>query len=275
MTFGDLFPPGRVAAIAHRGGSKLRPENTLEAFDHAVSLGVDALECDVHVSSDEVPVIIHDATLERTTDASGPVAAKSADELRHVDAGARFGTDAHRPFQGQGIGVPRLVELLDRHRDIPVIVEIKGDRPEVVPSIVDVLRQSPRPDRFVVGGFSHAVLSAVRQLAPEYPTSASKVEVEAAIRRAYLRIRPRRTGFAVFQVPYRFQGRQIFARPFVRTVTRAGIPFQSWIIDEEEDMHRLMDWGVTGLISDRPDVAVRVARNETASAMARMRTESQ
>ena len=79
------------AVIAHRGGSKLRPENTLAAFDHAASLGVDGLECDVHLSRDGEPVVIHDPTLDRTTDASGPVSALTADELARVDAGYRFG----------------------------------------------------------------------------------------------------------------------------------------------------------------------------------------
>src|SRR5207244_43725 len=89
-----------VTAIAHRGGSKLRPENTLVAFDHAVSLGVDAIECDVHLSRDRELVVIHDPTLDRTTDARGPVSAMSAAELARVDAGFRFGGDGRHPFRG-------------------------------------------------------------------------------------------------------------------------------------------------------------------------------
>src|SRR6187402_2293497 len=85
MSLGDLFPSNRAAAIAHRGGSKLRPENTLVAFDHAASLGVDGFECDVHLSRDGVPVVIHDATLERTTAGSGPVSARTAVELAGID----------------------------------------------------------------------------------------------------------------------------------------------------------------------------------------------
>src|SRR5262245_19201998 len=115
MSLGDLFATDRVAAIAHRGGSKLRPENTLAAFDHAVALGVDGLECDVHLSRDGVPVVIHDATLDRTTDASGLVSARPAAELAAIDAAARFEEAAGAPFRGRGIGVPRLSEVLDRH----------------------------------------------------------------------------------------------------------------------------------------------------------------
>jgi len=261
MSLGDLFPSHRAAAIAHRGGSRLRPENTLAAFDHAAALGVDGFECDVHLSRDGVPVVIHDATLDRTTSASGSVSARNAEELGAIDAGARFGESDGFPFRDAGQGVPKLADLLDRHPDMPIVVEIKGADPKVVPAIVTVLRASRRSGRYVIGGFSRPVLDAVRELAPELPTGASRDEVKAAIRRSYLRIPPRRTGYAVFQVPFMFQGKQIFHAPFVRTVTRAGVGVQAWIIDDEPTMRRLMSWGVTGLISDRPDVAVRVVRS--------------
>jgi len=263
MSPGDLFPSHRVAAIAHRGGSRLRPENTLAAFDHAASLGVDGFECDVHLSRDGVPVVIHDATLERTTSGRGAVAARTAAELASIDAGARFGESGSFPFRDAGHGVPALADLVDRHPDMPIVVEIKGDDPNVVPVILSTLRASRRPARFVIGGFSQPVLDAVRQLAPEFPTGASRDEVKAAIRRSYLRIPPRRSGYALFQVPFIFHGKQIFRAPFVRTVRRAGMQVQAWIIDEEPMMRLLMGWGVTGLISDRPDVAVRVVRGET------------
>ena len=244
--------------IAHRGGSRLRPENTLAAFEHAASLGVDGLECDVHLSSDGVPVVIHDATLERTTAGQGAVSARTAAQLAALDAGATFDEAAGFPFRDSGLGVPALAVVLDRHPDIPIVVEIKGDDPEVVPPILSTLRASRRPVRFVIGGFSQPVLDAVRHLAPEFPTGASREEVKAAIRRSYLRIPPRRTGYHLFQVPFVFQGKQIFREPFVRTARRAGVQVQAWIIDDEPVMRRLISWGVTGLISDRPDVAVRV-----------------
>jgi len=263
MSLDRLFPPGRAAAIAHRGGAKLRPENTIAAFDHAMTLGVDAMECDVHVSADGVPMVIHDATLERTTDRAGRVDASTAAELGCVDAGARFGEAEGFPYRGRGHGIPRLAEVLDRHPAMPFIVEVKGDRPDVVPVVLEVLRKSRQPGRFVVGGFSQAVMDAVRRLAPEIPTSASREEVQGAIRRSYLRIGPRRTGCQLYQVPFRFQGRQVFRESFVRTVVRSGFPVQAWIIDAPEDMRRLMAWGVTGLISDRPDIAARLVRAST------------
>src|SRR5262245_23053736 len=109
-----LFSLTDLSAIAHRGGSKLRPENTVAAFDHAVSLGVDAFECDVHLSRDGEPVVIHDPTLDRTTDAAGPVRNLTTAELADVDAGHQFNPAAGFPFRGRVGGVPRLADLLRR-----------------------------------------------------------------------------------------------------------------------------------------------------------------
>jgi glycerophosphoryl diester phosphodiesterase len=253
----DLFPRDRVSAIAHRGGAALRPENTMAAFDHARTLGVDGVECDVHLSRDDVPMVIHDATLERTTNATGPVGSRNAAELMMLDAAHHFQERDDFPLRGKGIGVPRLADLLDRHPDLPVIIEVKGDRAEVAPPILRAIRGARRPARVFIGGFSHAVLQAFRTQAPEIPTGASREEVEAAARRVAQGLAPERTGYALFQVPYFFRGQQVLTEGFARAVTRAGIPLQSWVIDTEEDMKMLVDWGVKGLISDRPDVMVR------------------
>src|SRR6478672_9388970 len=92
----------RLTTIAHRGGGKLRPENTLAAFDHALQLGVDAIECDVHLSRDGEVVVIHDPTLDRTTDASGQVSDMTAAELANVDAGFRFSSNGGFPYRDAG-----------------------------------------------------------------------------------------------------------------------------------------------------------------------------
>ena len=253
----DLFPRDRVVAIAHRGGAGLRPENTMAAFDHASSLGVDGLECDVRLSRDGVPVVFHDETLERTTNGHGPVAAQDARTLAQLDAGYHFASNGSFPYRERGIGIPTLAALLDRHPDRAIIVEVKGDRADVAEPILRTIRSSRRPDRVFIGGFSHVVLEAFRRLAPEIPTGASREEVENAGRRVAQGLEPERTGYALFQIPYFFRGQQILTEPLARAVTRAGIQLQSWVIDSEREMRMLVDWGVTGVISDRPDIAVQ------------------
>jgi glycerophosphoryl diester phosphodiesterase len=253
-----LLSATAVSAIAHRGGSKLRPENTMAAFDHAATLGVDGMECDVQLSRDGVPVVIHDATLGRTTDAVGSVGARTAGELARLDAGHHFGPDAGFPFRGRGYGIPALADVLSRHPTIPFVVEIKGAEPGAVRPVLEVIDRAGARERTIIGGFSQAVLDEVRRLAPDVPTSASHAEVRSALRRTRLFLTPRAVGFQLFQVPYHFGGRRVFGRRFVVGARRTGLPVQAWIVDEEADMRRLVGWGVTGLISDRPDVAVRV-----------------
>lgn len=249
-----------VSAIAHRGGSKLRPENTIAAFDHALSFEVDALECDVHVSRDGEVVVIHDPTLDRTTDRSGPVRALTADELGRVDAGYHFSPDAGYPFRGRGCGVPRLRELLDRYPGTPFIIEVKGDDPAAARRVIEVVRDAHAADRVILGAFNHAVVCAVRALAADVVTSASVTEARAALTRSYFALAPRRTGFRLFQMPFRLRGRQLLRRSFVRAARRAGVPVQAWIVDDPDDMRRLIDWGVTGIITDRPDIAAVVVK---------------
>jgi glycerophosphoryl diester phosphodiesterase len=246
-----------TVVIAHRGGAKLRPENTLASFDHAASLGVDGIECDVHLSRDGEPVVIHDHTLDRTTDGHGPVAALSADELSRVDAGFAFGAAEEFPYRGRGFGVPRLEHVLRRYPEMPFVVEIKGDEPSAPARVIDVVHAAGAAGRVLIGGFSQQVLSAVRRIEPALPTSASRDEVRAAVRRAAVWLAPRRSGYALIQVPFRFKGRRVFGRRFVRGARRAGFPVHAWIVDDPAEMTMLVSWGVTGLISDRPDVAIQ------------------
>jgi glycerophosphoryl diester phosphodiesterase len=255
-----LLSLDHVNVIAHRGGSKLRPENTLVAFDHAQSIGADAIECDVHLSRDGEAVVIHDPTLERTTDARGPVSALSAADLARVDAGFRFGPAQGHPHRGIGAYVPRLAEVLERMAAMPLIVEIKGDRPEVADTVVGVIADARALDRVIIGGFSQTVLERARRLHKDAVTSASKAEARWALYRSYVRMPPTDPQYWVFQVPYRFRGRRRFRRAFVETVGRINLPVQEWVVDDANDMRRLIDWGANGIITDRPDLARTIVK---------------
>jgi len=232
----------------------------MAAFAHAAELGVDAIECDVHLSRDGEVVVIHDPTLDRTTDATGPVAARTAAELAAVDAAFHFGDGADRPYRGTGIGVARLEDVLRRFDAIPFIVEIKGDQPELATRTLKVIRATGAEQRVIVGGFSQRVLARVRELEPAIVTSASSAEARAALRRSWLFLSPRLPRFRLFQVPVRLGGRQVLTRRFVRAARRGGLPVQAWVVADLDEMSRLVEWGVTGLISDRPDLALRAAQ---------------
>src|SRR4029453_7155074 len=120
-----FFAASRPLVFAHRGGSALAPENTIAAFDNGLALGADGLELDVHLSRDHTVVVHHDRVLDRTTNASGPIADKTAHELAAVNAGFHFSSARDASFRGDSVAVPALTDVLRRYRDIPIIIELK------------------------------------------------------------------------------------------------------------------------------------------------------
>lgn len=220
-------------------------------------LGSDGIEIDVQLSSDGIPVVIHDQTLDRTTDAAGPVNALTADALARVDAGYRFESHGAFPFRGQGIGVPRLADVLPRHPGARVIIEMKGGSAELARAVGACIRTFDAVERTCVGSFSASSIGTLRAEFPEIVTSASQPEAQWTLYRSWVRwpLRSRRPYYA-FQVP-EFAGRmRVVSRNFLRYVHREGHAVQVWVVNEREDIRRLLEWGADGIISDRPDTAV-------------------
>ena len=254
-----FFNPSRPQVFAHRGGCELGPEHTIAAFDLGMSAGADGLELDVHLSADGVVVVHHDATLDRTTNATGPVAARTADELSHVDAGYHFVRHGAFPFRGLGIGVPTLADVLKRYRDIPTIVEIKVYTAEMGEAVAREIRRADALDFACIAGFGVASARAARKAVPGVPASACEAEVRMALYRSWLRWPVRHAPYEVYQVPERVGLMTRIVSPrFIRDAHHAGFKVQVWTVDEDADMRRLLEWGVDGLISNRPDVAVRI-----------------
>jgi glycerophosphoryl diester phosphodiesterase len=255
-----VIDPARRLVFAHRGGAALRPENTLAAFDHGLALGADGLECDVRLSRDGRVVVIHDATVDRTTEATGPVAAFTSDELARLDAGYRFGDRGAYPFRGLGLGVPAFRDVLRRYTGVPLIVELKGNDPELARAAVAEARAEGALGRICFGSFEDATIRAARAAGADVVTSASRSEIRWAMYGAWLGLPPWRPHFQALQVPERFGLRRVATRRFVRAARRAGLPVQIWTVDDPAAMERLLSWGVHALITDRPDLAVSVVR---------------
>jgi glycerophosphoryl diester phosphodiesterase len=251
--------PGRPRVFAHRGGCALGPENTIAAFDRGLAAGADGLELDVRLSADGVIVVCHDETLDRTTDATGPVSARTAAELSRVDAGCRFADAAGRqPFQGQGVGVPSLREVLGRYPDIPIIVEMKPDTEAMGRAFVAEVVAAGAVDRVCAAGYGARSLAAVREALPQMASSASRAEVRLALYRSWAGWPAMRTPYGGYQVPELAGSLRVVSPRFIRHAHRAGLDVQVWTVDEVADMQRLLGWGADALISNRPDLAVTV-----------------
>ena len=252
---------------AHRGGAALRPENTLAAFDYGLSLGADGLELDVHLARDGAVVVHHDETLDRTAGVARRIADATADELSRVDVGFTFQPDGANtfPYRGQGLGVPRLRDVLARYPSARCIIELKVNDPDLAHRTIDDIRAMSAIDRVALGSFYWRVLNAARAYEPRIPTGASQEETRWALYRSRLRWPLGRTRYREFQVPERLGMNRIVTPRFIAHAHRAGLPVKIWTVNTESDIRRLLEWGADAIISDRPDLAVHV-RESLASA---------
>ena len=257
--------------FGHRGGAKLGPENTMPAFARGLAAGADGFECDVRRSADGVPVVIHDATLDRTTDRSGPVSGHSVPELAAVDATCRFRPPPDVPGPIPRAGIVPLAEVLQAFPRARLIVEVKDDSAELARAVADVVQRSGAAPRVCVGSFHRAVVRAIRAYAPDLTTSASEPEARALLLRSHLRW-PRfsRAPFAALQVPEAAGRLRVTSPGFFRQVHREGCVAQVWTVDRPDDVERLFDWGADGVVTDRPDLVVPV-RDAWQAAKARSR----
>lgn len=243
----------RPLVFAHRGGAKLGPENTLTAFDRGLAAGADGLEFDVRLSADGDVVVMHDPTVDRTTNGNGPVRRLTTEQLAQLDV------------LGTGRGVPRLAEVLDRYRDAALIIEMKDNSADLARRVVDRVRDARALERVVLGSFHATPLRAARAYEPRLPTGSAKRETQVALYASYVRVAPYWARYKTFQVPERSRGRRIVSRRFVRLAHAAGLAVQVWTVDAADDISRLLSYGVDAIISDRPDIAVKAVRTWASS----------
>lgn len=242
--------------VAHRGGAGQWPENTMFAFRHAVDMGVDALELDIHATRDGELVALHDDTVDRTTNGSGAVRDMTLAELRELDAGFHWTGDDGRshPFRGKGIVIPTLAEVLDAFDNVRLAIEIKPDEPALAGPVGDTIREHGTADRVLVGSFHTKVMRAFRRLFPEVPTAAGESEVRLFYCLTRLHLAAFHAPNAAALVVPEWDGRIHVVTP--QSITAAhghGMRVYVWTVNDRGDMARLLDWGVDGLISDYPD----------------------
>jgi len=246
-------------AFAHRGGALVWPENTLRSFEGAIALGYRYLETDLHVTADGVIVCFHDPTLNRTTEAVGRVKDLTFAELRALDAGYRFTLDGGRtfPFRGDAKAkVPSLEEALALHPDLKLNVEMKQRVPPMEALLWEALDRLDAHDRVLVAAAHDPLVHRFRRLRDRaIPTSPGS----RGVARFYLDTRlgvarRRRYPFAALQVPPSYDGLTLVDRRFVEAAHHHGIHVHCWTIDEPAEMHRLLDLGVDGVMTDRPAV---------------------
>lgn len=274
----------RTLNIAHQGGEDEAPSNTMYSLERALRLGADMLELDVHTSADGELMVLHDATVDRTTNGSGSVYDMRAAQIQALDAGHNLvpgeGTVSGRPqsdypfrgvrlsekapppgFRPRDFRIPTLGEVMAAYPGVPTNIEIKGAADTDLASflrnaeaLAAFLNGLGRTEGIVVASFNDLALARFHQLAPRIDLAPAPVSV-AAYKLAGV---PPPEGTKVFQVPTEFNGITVTDEAFVDKAHADGFGVHVWTINDPPTMRRLIGWGVDGIMTAEPARLERV-----------------
>jgi glycerophosphoryl diester phosphodiesterase len=258
-----LLDPAAKLVIAHRGNSAFFPENTLESFQQGMALGADALEFDVRVTRDGTAVVIHDPTLDRTTNGTGAVSALTLEELQRLDAGYRFTRDGGRtfPFRGCGITIPTLELVLSTFPLVHMIVEIKTR--DASAEVLRLLTGTGAAGRCLIGSFDEEAIAPFRGTPVAH--SASQREMVRLFARALMPGGPSRLPFQALAIPPSYRGLPLPVMRFARMARRAGATTHVWTVDDPTRARRYWAGAVNGIITNDPGTILASARRAGAT----------
>lgn len=259
---------GRPLVVAHQGGELLRPSNTMVAFRHAVELGADVLDADLHRSADGVLVLIHDETVDRTSDGTGAVRDLTIDQLRSLDFGHRFDPDgsATYPFRGQGIGIVTVEELFAEFgATVRYGIEIKETDLEAAEQLCAIIRRFDLVDRVLVSSFGQDAIDRFRDACPQVATSATEREVTVFYLLHRLGLSGMdRPGYESLQLPERAAGQELVTAGVLDDAEGWGLAVVPWTIDDPDTMRQLLALGVDGINTNRPDLLIEILADGSA-----------
>lgn len=254
----------RPLVIAHQGGDGIWPGDTMYAFEKAVEIGADVLEMDAHITKDGHIVLMHDETVDDTTDGTGLIEEMALDDLKQLDAAYEWSNDGGQtfPYRGQGIQVPTLDELFQKFPQMRYVIEIKLTKNPIDQPLCDLIRQHGMQDKVVVASFHDEAMQNFRATCPEVATSASRGEVtkfvilgkvflSGLVRPEYQSIQPPFDPEESYNIP-------IMTKRFIREAHAKNVRVEPWTVNDPELMKQYIEWGVDGIITDRPDLLVEI-----------------
>lgn len=250
-------------AIAHRGGGRLAPEATMPAYESAASIGVDALECDVHSTSDGVLVCIHDDTVDRTTDGTGRVHDFTFEALRLLDAGARFTRDGGEtfPYRDQGVVIPTLREVLEAYPDHPWTVEIKQSTPSIAADVVALVEELDRVHDVAIASFFDPTIAEVRAANTELVTALTASEMVRFVSMTAAEEERYEPPGLLIQAPFS-EGADLLTPERVARAHRFGMRIHVWTLNDRASMEDAIARGADGIFTDDPALLRRVLDGE-------------
>lgn len=251
------FDLARPIVIGHRGCAGEAPENTLHAFELGLAAGAAILETDLHVTRDGIPVLAHDPDVDRMTEGEGAIAARTLAELQQLDAGHRFTADggATHPYRGRGFRIPTLEEALKAFPGARFNVEIKDPAPSAAAATLDVVRRAGRESLTLLTAGEDDVMIGLRRCidaeGAKVAQGASVADIVEVLRSAQEGRAPTTPSMAL-QIPTEFGGRPLITPELIRHAHAHCIQVHVWTINEADEMERLLDLGVDGIVTDHP-----------------------
>lgn len=238
--------------FAHRGSTVLWPENTIMAFQGAVDLGYRYIETDAHVTRDGVIVLFHDDSLERVTYGTGLVKDWQWHDLQKLDAAYHFNPEAGFPFRAKGIGIPSLEEAVTTFPDVLFNIELKQPGMEQV--MADFIRRRGVEERVLIASFYDRRVHRFRKrMGDSVATSAGRLEAAGSWIFSRFKKSLKISAHAL-QVPPRKGSVTLVDEKMVQAAHAVGMQVHVWTINDPAEMQQLLDLGVDGIITDRPDL---------------------
>lgn len=253
--------------IAHQGGDGVWPGDTMYAYEHAVEIGADVLEMDAHITKDGQIVLMHDEKVDRTTDGTGLIEDLTVDQLKQLDAAYQWSNDGGKsfPYRGQDIQVPTLAELFQKFPEMRYVIEIKLTQNPIDKPLCDLIRKYDMQNKVVIASFHDEAMQNFRTSCPEVATSASRGEVTkfVLLGKIFLSglIAPQ---FQSIQPPYdpsESMNIPIMTKRFIREAHAKNVAVEPWTVDDPELMKKYIEWGVDGIMTDRPDLMIEVLKD--------------
>ncbi|MDP8975264.1 MAG: glycerophosphodiester phosphodiesterase [Actinomycetota bacterium] len=268
----------RILNYAHQGGAREAPSSTLLAMRQALEAGAAALELDLHATADGEVVVCHDPTVDRTTNGTGCIADMTLEAVQSLDAAYWWvpgsvvdhqGNPGDYPLRGRApadpaLRIPTLREVLEAFPTTYLNVDIKQTAPAVQPYerlVAELFREHGREDDVIVASFHDDATAAFSAIAPDVSTAAGL----AGMAGFYFAVRdgaePPPMRHHALQVPPYHEGTTVVDPAFVGAAHEAGLAVHVWTIDDAEEMERLVDLGVDGIMTDCPSVLTGVLRS--------------
>lgn len=258
--FFEQFGEDQYPLVIAHAGSELYPHDTLYGLEQYAGMEVDILEMDLHMTADGEIVLIHDHTVDRTTNGSGDVREMTLEEVQALDAGWYWTKDeVNYPFRGQGITIPTLREVFEAFPGYPMIIEIKQDEPSMAQPLCDLIREYRMEEKLMVASSREIAMQEFRSSCPEVATSATRAEVKEIVVRGFLLMGATVTPeYEALQVPEEDGGIPIVTRLFLWFAHNRNLEVHIWTINEPDEIERFIEMGLDGIMTDRTDLMLEL-----------------